>query len=80
MTGLKPAVIGMIGSAVVSIGMTVFFPDGVTAEVFTGVPFYVSLAIFAAALFFTLKKKINPIIIIASSAVIGIVAGFALNL
>ncbi len=80
MTGLKPAVIGMIGSAVVSIGLTVFFPSGLTADVFTGIPFYVSLAIFAAALFFTLKKKVSPIIIIASSAVVGIIAGFALNL
>ncbi len=81
MTGLKPAVIGMIGSAVVSIGMTVFFPDDkVTASVFTDIPFYISLAIFGAALFFTLKKKISPIIIIASSAVVGIIAGFALGL
>ena len=80
MTGLKPAVIGMIGSAVVSIGLTVFFPSGLTTAVFTGISFYVSLAIFAAALFFTLKKKISPIIIIASSAVVGIIAGFALNL
>ncbi len=80
MTGLKPAVIGMIGSAVVSIGMTVFFPDGLTAKVFTGLSFYISLAIFGAALFFTLKKKISPIIIIASSAVVGIITGFALGL
>ncbi len=81
MTGLKPAVIGMIGSAVVSIGMTVFFPDDkVTASVFTDIPFYISLAIFGTALFFTLKKKINPIIIIASSAVVGIIAGFAFGL
>lgn len=80
MTGLKPAVIGMIGSAVISIGLTVFFPNGLTFAVFSGIAFYISLAVFAVALVLVLVKKINPIIIIAMSAVVGIISGFALNL
>ncbi len=80
MSGLKPAVIGMIGSAVVSIGTTVFFPNGLTFAVLSGISFYISLAIFAVALILVLVKKVNPIIIIGMSAIVGIVSGFALNL
>ena len=78
MTGLKPAVIGLIGSAVVSIGKTVFFPSGITTLVFTDKMFYVSIAIFLIMAFLTLKKKLHPILIICISAVIGIIAGFCL--
>ena len=78
MTGLKPAVIGLIGSAVVSIGKTVFFPSGITASVFYDKMFYVSIIIFALMAFLTLKKKLHPILIICISAVIGIIAGFCL--
>ena len=39
----------MIGSAVVSVGMTVFFSDGVTTAVFGELSFYISLVIFAGA-------------------------------
>ena len=78
MTGLKPAVIGLIGSAVISIGKTVFFPSGITYSIFTDKMFYVSVAIFLLMAFLTLKKKLHPILIICLSAVIGIIAGFAL--
>lgn len=78
MTGLKPAVIGLIGSAVISIGKTVFFPSGITALVFTDKMFYVSIAIFLIMAFLTLKKKLHPILIICISAVIGIAAGYLL--
>ena len=80
MTGLKPAVIGMIGSAVVSIAITVFFSNGFTFDVFKSLSFYVSLCIFLIALFFTFKKKIHPILLISISAVIGIAAGYLLNI
>lgn len=79
MSGLKPAVIGMIGSAVVSIGTTVFFPEGVNTSVFTGAPFYISLALFGVMSVLAFKK-VHPIIIIVISAVVGIIAGFALGL
>ena len=64
MSGLKPAVIGMIGTAVLSVGKTVFVVQGL----------WVSIGIFAvmAVLAF---KKVHPIGIICLSAVAGIVAG-----
>ena len=80
MSGLKPAVIGMIGSAVVSIAATVFFPDNFTFSVFKSPAFYVSLGIFLLATFFTFKKKIHPILLICISAIIGIASGYLLHL
>ncbi len=75
MSGLKPAAIGLIGAAVISIGMTVFFPAGLSTTVFSSSEFYISLVIFAvmAVLAF---KKVHPIIIICISAVVGILTGF----
>lgn len=77
MCGLKPAVIGLIGSAVISIGKTVFIPNGYTFDIFTNVSFYVSLVIFAlcAVLAF---KKVHPILIVCISAILGIAAGYLL--
>ena len=64
MSGLKPAVIGMIGTAVLSIGRTVFVQPGM---------------LFSAALFAAMAvlafKKVHPIIIICISAAAGVVAG-----
>ena len=64
MSGLKPAVIGMIGTAVLSIGRTVFVQPGL---------------LFSAALFAAMAvlafKKVHPIIIICISAAAGVVAG-----
>ncbi len=77
MTGLKPAVIGLIGSAIVSIGATVFFPSGFTSSVFTAFPFYVSLLIFAISIVMAFKK-VHPILIICLSAVLGIISGYLL--
>ena len=64
MSGLKPAVIGMIGTAILSIGRTVFVQPGM---------------LFSAALFAAMAvlafKKVHPIIIICISAAAGVVAG-----
>ena len=78
MTGLKPAVVGLIGGAILSVVATVFFPQGVAISVFTTVSFYVSLATFALMTVLAFKK-VHPIAIIGLSAVIGIVTGY-LNL
>ena len=77
MSGLKPAAIGLIGTAVLSIGSTVFFPNGFTTAIFSQISTYVSLGIFAlgAVLAF---KKVHPIWIICLSAVLGIVSGYLL--
>ena len=75
MTGLKPAVIGLIGSAVISTGATVFFPVGISLAVFTTVEFISAAAIFLLALVLALKK-VHPILIIVLSAALGIAVGY----
>ncbi len=78
MTGLKPAVIGLIGSALIGMATTVFFPMGFSVSVFKTAEFFVSLGIFllSAVLVF---KKVHPIIIIVISAVLGIISGYMVN-
>lgn len=75
MTGLKPAVVGLIGSAIVSVLLTVFIPNGFSTAIFTEASFYVSLVIFALGTVLAFKK-VHPIIIICLSAVLGIVTGY----
>lgn len=79
MSGLKPAVIGLIGASVISVGKTVFFPAGISAQVFSGPVFYISLGIFAL-LFLLSLKKVHPVAIIALSAGIGIAVGYFFRL
>ena len=79
MTGLRPAVVGLIGAAIISVALTVFFPDGLNLTVFKEVTTYISLAVFAVMTVLAFKK-VHPIIIICISAVIGIAAGYALQL
>ena len=68
MSGLKPAVVGLIGS-------TVFIPDGFNTTVFTDISFYTTLIIFLLSVVLSFKK-INPILIICLSAILGIVCGY----
>lgn len=75
MTGLKPAVVGLIGGAIISVIVTVFFPDGWTPSVFTDISFYISLGTFIAMVILAFKK-VHPIIIICISAAIGIITGY----
>ena len=76
MTGLKPAVVGLIASAILNVFVSVFFPMGWNVEVFKTVSFYLSAALFAVMLVLALKK-VHPIIIILISAVAGIIIGYA---
>ncbi len=50
--------------------------SGIDVSVFSDTNFYVSLGIFAAALFLLLYKKLNPILIIVMSAAAGIALGY----
>lgn len=75
MTGLKPAVVGLIANAVLGVLMTVFFPAGITLAVFTQAEFYIFAGIFAIMLVLAFKK-VHPIIIICLSAVLGIAVGY----
>lgn len=67
MTGLKPAVIGLIGASVLSIGKTVFVENGFSIA---SLILFLSMCILAF-------KKVHPIIIILISALVGIVLGFS---
>ena len=75
MTGLKPAVVGLIGNAVLGVLLTVFFPAGLSLAVFSSISFYIYAAIFAVMLVLAFKK-VHPIIIICLSAAIGIAVGY----
>lgn len=75
MSGLKPAVIGLIGTAVLSIAQTVFFQNGNTSSVLFDNEFYVSVLI-AIIMTILAFKKVHPIIIICLSAAVGIAAGY----
>ena len=74
MKGLKPAVVGLIGTAVLSVGRTVFAPNGFGAAVFTEAGFYTAgmICLLSVILAF---RKVHPILIICMSAVLGIVFG-----
>ena len=75
MSGLKPAVVALIAGAVISVGLTVFFPDGVALGAFTQLKFYLAVAI-SAVMVVLAFKKVHPIIIICISAVLGIILGY----
>ncbi len=77
MSGLKPAVVGLIAAAMLSIGQTVLFPNGVSWGTFGTAQIYLSLAIFAIMSVLAFKKA-HPIVIVCISAVIGIAVGFLL--
>ncbi len=77
MTGLKPAVVGLIGSAIISVLLTVFIPNGFSMGIFTDASFYVALVTFAICTVMAFKK-VHPIIIICLAAVLGIAAGYIL--
>lgn len=75
MTGLKPAVVGLIGGAILTVAMGVFLPAGFTVNVLKQASFYLSAGIFAVMLVLAIKK-VHPILIIAMSAVAGIAIGY----
>lgn len=79
MTGLKPAVIGLIGSAVLSTASTVFFTKGFTLSNFISFSFITSAIIFSVTLFLALKKK-HPIKIVILSAIFGVAVGYLTEL
>lgn len=75
MSGLKPAVVGLIGGAVVSVGAAVFFPAGWDVAAFSELSTYLALGISAVMLVLSFKK-VHPILIICISAVLGIAFGY----
>ncbi len=75
MSGLKPAVVGLIGGAVVSVGAAVFFPAGWALSAFRELSTYLALAITGGMLVLSFKK-VHPILIICISAALGIILGY----
>lgn len=77
MSGLRPAAIALIMSAVVSMAISVFFPSGISLSVFASYEFITSAIIFAVMLTLILcVKKFHPIALVGLSAVLGIAAGY----
>ena len=77
MSGLKPAVVGLIGKALLTVALTVFLPMGV----FTGFSWAFAVsAVLAVVSFVLAMKKLHPIIIILICAAAGIAAGYILDL
>ena len=75
MSGLRPTVIGLIAAALLSLGKDVFLPSGGGAFASTAV----SAGIFICMSILAFRKK-HPIMIVALSAVAGIIAGYSLGL
>jgi len=75
MTGLRPAVVGLIGAALVSMGRSVFFPTGFVLSPVLAV----SAGIFALSTLLAFRKR-HPILIIGLCAALGVAAGYALGL
>ena len=75
MTGLKPAVVGLIGGAILTVALGVFFPAGLSLAPLSTYSFYLSAGIFAGMLVLAFKKA-HPIIIVLISAALGIAIGY----
>jgi len=75
MTGLRPVVVGLIASAILSMVMDTFFAAGLSFESMLTVSFAASLIIFVIMLVLVFKKW-HPIIVVLLSAALGIAAGY----
>ena len=77
MTGLRPASVGLIAAATVSIGMEVLFSAGFSFASMLSYEFIAAFVIFVAMLLLCLfVKKFNPIFVILITAVLGIAVGY----
>lgn len=74
MKGLRPTVVALIAAATVSIAETAFFPNGFSMTWLTSSPFLYDLILFGVMLGLIYKKQ-HPMLIIALSAVMGILGG-----
>lgn len=79
MKGLKPAVPGLILAALIKLGKSVFFPEGVRGARFGQPSFWISLLL-TAFLIFLMRKKVHPIKVLLIAAACGIFAGYVFGL
>ena len=75
MSGLRPAVVGLIAAALLSVGRDVLFPSGFALSATT----VAGVAIFAAAAVLAFRKK-HPVLVIGLCAAAGVAVGGALGL
>ncbi len=75
LSGLRPAVVGLIAAAVASVGLTVFFPGGFHLASVQIPGILVALGIFLLSLILVFRK-VHPIVVICLSGLLGIGAGF----
>lgn len=75
LNGLRPVVVGLIAAAVISLGMGVFFPSGISVVAFD-YSFFCSVTIFALIVYLAFKK-VSPILLILISAALGVATGYA---
>ncbi len=78
MNGLRPAVVGLIAAAFVSVFYTVFFGDGFSFKMLKSAEYmseFTNNALIFITAFVCIKLKVHPITIIILSAIMGIVSG-----
>ncbi len=71
MSGLAPAVVGLIGAAAFSVFRTVFFTSGFSRDALMEGSFWISVLVIAVLVFLSMKK-VHPIVIILVSGAIGL--------
>ncbi len=75
LSGLRPAVVGLIASAVLSIAKTVFFKNSISFQSIMNRQFVYTVAIFAIVVTMAFKK-VNLIKVIGVSAILGLLTGY----
>ncbi len=75
LTGLRPAVVGLIAAAVISLGGGVLFPNGISMSAFDFTFAYSAVIVIIVCIL--TFKKVSPIYLILGSAVMGIAMGYA---
>lgn len=75
MNGIRPVIIGLIAASLISVVQTVFFPDGFSFSVFATTAFFFSLITLAVGAIMSVKKM-HPILIIVSCALLGVGFGY----
>ncbi len=75
--GLRPVVVGLIASAILSLGVGVFFPEGILNISLASFNYllFCSVGVFALIVYLAFKK-VSPIILILISAILGIATGY----
>lgn len=73
--GIRPAAVGLIGAAVLSIGKTAFLFEGIAWRDVLSYDFLSKVVIFALLLV-GMCKKIKPVMLIIAGAILGIISGY----